>query len=131
MFPIIKKGRIKTTELYQGSPIEVSYDINSQTIPRELEFICRIISPEMYEISVEHIKWEPLFANKKFKFSDTLDVDGFKFCIVNKVPEYYKAENPEIAFVINNVNRLIGNYQSKMNVRLAGTRIRSSCYKFK
>lgn len=109
------KGRLKTGEVFKGTPFKVEAKVLDGSF-YGVECYLKILSKEKYLLEVE----TPGFNyRKEHKFGD--DVVTNKFSLTVTGNENFIKNNPRLSeiqyiFVINDINYLIGKYQSSINI---------------
>ncbi|CAA9286415.1 MAG: hypothetical protein AVDCRST_MAG56-4170 [uncultured Cytophagales bacterium] len=101
-------------ELYQKSPIEVLPDTSSKFMPYYESITCTILTPKKYTLEPKGDWFKPHFEGKQFNFGQAYEVLGFRFTI--QLNEFPKTDNKEIAFHLNSLDGLAGEYKDKLIV---------------
>ncbi|MCX7954390.1 MAG: polysaccharide biosynthesis tyrosine autokinase [Bacteroidales bacterium] len=104
-------GRVKTVELYKSTPFTVILDTTLKNLT-DVPINVRYKDHDEYFIDV---KPDNVY-NKKMYFGEWYRSKNFNFCILNNVSEHKIMPQVNYYFVINNLNKLILTYRSKLNI---------------
>lgn len=106
-------GRLKTPEIYKSAPFVIIKDSGTYN-PTGVPIYINILNENEYKLEIK----EPYNFEKKLKFGDLLEYNGFKFW-VNKSESISNIETyKEIRyyFIFNNLDALASAYKGKLNV---------------
>lgn len=113
-----REGKIKRMELYTDSPIKLSIDSSSKTIPYNLSFRCDFTDGHAYTIQTEDAGFIEPSRAYAFPFGKFVTLKGFRFAIFLEKP--LSATQNQLFFKIHRLPDLVGQYQSRINIYTQG-----------
>ncbi len=107
-------GRIRTVELYKGSPFYVEYDTTKENLSGVPIYV-KLLSNKEYILQIDKDK----VLNKKMKFGELYQSKNFSFTIYlnqeDKVNENFPTQR-QYFFVINKLSDLVKTYKNKISI---------------
>jgi len=106
-----REGNVLTSEMYRNSPIQVSIDSSSTTIPYDVFFRCKLLGAGTFSLSVkDNDELNKKLEGKKFRFGELINVGGFRFVVTKNVTNGFS----DVLFKCNNITKLANSYRNRI-----------------
>lgn len=109
------EGRIKTTEVYRGTPFSVTAAIYNPAF-HSVKFFVQIIDKNTFKLSYE---LENEKYNRQHRFGEKINSSDYSLLIEKAQEELFSSEVREINyyFIVNDAGALVGKYASSLSVK--------------
>ena len=110
-----EKGDLQTFEIYKNSPFVVNYD-EGQAQPLETPIQLDIVDRDHFTLTAEN---KTFAGNITYRFGDSIQAEGYNFCIDLKKALPTKAlDQKTYVFIIHSKEKLVNAYRNKLAMKL-------------